>query len=38
VKCDRCRIDVPAEKLALPDRCTDQLCPLRQLPPMEKAA
>jgi hypothetical protein len=37
VKCERCRVDVPVNKLDLPDRCTDRECPLRQRPP-EKSA
>jgi hypothetical protein len=28
VQCSRCRVAVPADKLALANRCMDQRCPL----------
>jgi hypothetical protein len=28
VQCSRCRVSVLAEKIMLPDRCTDPACPL----------
>lgn len=27
-KCRRCRVSVPVEKIATPDRCQDPQCPL----------